>query len=109
MIKGWTKMAEGSWRHDGYKTAHNKLNIYEKKNKEIPEKGSIEEVLGEHIADMEKGRRAEDGYVVVYTDNEDVLNGTGVISKILDRAGNKDAAKKKATEIMRNNPASPPE
>lgn len=87
MAKGWTKMDEGSWRHDASGFGQNKLNIY----------GSKEgEKAGTHIADAPKGTRFH-SYTVKYTFNDGSGNGTRVVAV----TGTKEKAKKEATQFIK--------
>jgi hypothetical protein len=90
MVKGWTKMAEGSWRHDAVGYGSNKLNIYGQT------KRSRGEMKEKHVADARKGERF-DRYLLVYTDND---GGTGTTR--ISTHSSKGKAKKKATKIREN-------
>lgn len=96
-MKGWTKMDEGSWRHDGY-DHYNKLNIYTLEN---PSANLTRDKTGDHISEMRKHQRPSHGYVITYTDN-----GFGGGTKIVEKASSKTKAKKKANKIMRSHPSS---
>jgi len=95
MVKGWTKMDEGSWRHDKLDT-YNKLNIYVLEN---PDANYVRDREGKHISDMRKNERSPHGYIIIYSDNG--MMGKGLME--LDRASSKKKAKKKATTIMQAN------
>ena len=91
MLKGWTKMDEYSWRHDGYALSH-KLNVF------------VDDGTHENHASSSTGSE----YIVLYTVNNSEMGPSG--SHVLaDGFTTKKDAHKKATQIMRDNPDSLPE
>lgn len=96
--KGWTKMAEYSWRHDGNNQGANKLNIFLKDEDEFKN-------IGDHVGDAGGQRGAE--YMLVYTVNDspsDYDSG----SHVLDEFDTLDEAKRAATKVQKNNPSDAP-
>lgn len=94
MVEGWTKMDEGSWRHDKL-DMYNKLNIFVLEN---PDATYVRDRTGKHISDMRRNERSKHGYIIVYTENS-----MGLGDRELGRASSKKKAKKKATTIMKAN------
>ena len=93
MVKGWTKMMEGSWRHDASKYGQNKLNIY----------GNISKNDQVHIADARKGQRFE-SYSLKYYFND----GSGNRPRTIAVTTTKQEAKEEAAEFMRRFKTSTP-
>ena len=90
-IKGWTKMDDGSWRHDKSEYRQNKLNVYAN--------------MGEdkvHIADKQ-GRSRPMHYEVIYTYHESNRSG----SYLVDQFDSKREALKCAADFMRDNYEAP--
>ena len=98
MVKGWTMLGEGTWRHDSYGIGQNRLNIYELDFDEPRNRGR-------HVSEMPSNARAKDGYGVFYTNNEEVMKET----KVVDTAETLKDAKRKATKIRKNNFDTEPE
>jgi len=97
--KGWTKMDEGSWRHDGNNQGANKLNIHIKDEDEFKN-------IGIHIAGV-KTRRHADTYLLVYTVNDSPTEYESG-SHILGEFNTLDEVKKAATQVQKNNPDDTP-
>lgn len=90
-IKGWTKMDECSWRHDG--CYFNKLNVNVKDPEEIRD-------IGEHASTFE-GRSSE-GYLLVYNVVDPQSHDyTG--RYVLSEHTTKEEANRAAAEVMRDN------
>lgn len=97
--KGWTKMDEYSWRHDGNNQGANKLNIFLKDEDEFKN-------IGEHVADVDISGGGNT-YLLVYTVNDspsDYDSG----SQVLSEHSTLDTASKAATTVRKNNPESVP-
>lgn len=83
---GWTKMDEGSWRHDASGYGQNKLNIY-------ADHGSSKE----HVSNDRGGLGRPDSYDLTYTYNDD-RSGSYVVSS----HGTLREARKAATRFQRS-------
>lgn len=97
--KGWTKMDDNSWRHDGNNQGANKLNIVIKDEDEFKN-------IGLHVSDVE-GRLNAEKYLLIYTVNDspsDYDSG----SHILDEFDTIDEAKKAASQVQKDNPNDAP-
>lgn len=97
-FKGWTKMDEYSWRHDGNNQGANKLNIFTKDEDEFKN-------IGDHVSDV--GASQSKTYLLVYTVNDspsDYDSGSHIISE----HNTIDEAERAASEVQRDNPNSVP-
>lgn len=102
---GFSKMAEGSYRHDGL-DSKNMINVYELLPEDL--RGSrVTDMLGDHVDDMPPNARSEAGYVVVYSDNRDKDDAEGVF--ICSKHDKKKRAMSKASDIMDDNESSIPD
>lgn len=102
---GFSKMAEGSYRHDGL-DSKNMLNVYELLPKDL-RGGDTASMLGDHVDDMPPNARSEGGYVVVYSDNRDKDKAKGVF--VCSKHEKKRTALSEASSIMDDNESSVPD
>lgn len=89
-IKGWTKLNDCQWRHDGV-SVNNLLNIY------------VDDDTDKHASEH-KGS----AYKITYI-NKNSEYGEKTRKTLENNISTLKKANNKATEIMRNNPESTPE
>jgi hypothetical protein len=94
-IKGWTKMKNYQWRHDNF-GINNKLNVFLS-----TEDGDWSE---KHASNHQGPTKH--GYVVLYTDNDRLVNDDVAKSYILSHHNTLKDASAFATNWMRNNETS---
>lgn len=93
-IKGWTKMDDDSWRHDGNNQGQNKLNIH------LKDEDAFKNV-GDHIADV--GGQHGATYLVTYTVNDSPSEAeTG--THVLESFSSVKDARAFASDVRRENP-----
>lgn len=96
-MKNWTRMGEGTWRHDLPDLQHARMNIYadydkSRRGNEFNEHGVYRKDKDrEHISEMDGTGTRPDHYDIIYTTDEGKL--------VLATEDNKQEARKKATSL----------